>query len=126
MLSFNVIFIACFGLMEIALSGLLWGVTGYVFFRALGGDDRRWLIPALTVGTVYFLWEEMATTQVLGRIGISIADQDVAHWVGDAMASVDLLDVFLDFGTTLVGFHIGIRLLRRIAQHMTAPHHPVA
>lgn len=112
-----------FGLATMAMDAILWGVTGYVFFRLAGGRDEQWWIGAALVAAVYFLWADIAVGRLMQTVGVSIQNESISGFLGPDLWSIDPFDVILSVVPSVVGFRVGRALFLRAVPH-TRQHGP--
>ena len=117
----SLVLVGAFGIVLMALDALLWGVTGYVVFRLCGGRREHWVVGAVLVASVFFLWNEVVTTAVMSVIGISLENESVSAVLGDALGTIDVFDVVISFGSAFAGFKVGQVLVEKITVLQPTP-----
>ena len=119
----ELILIGLFGLITIAIEGLLWGMMGYVLFKYLRIADKFWIGGAVVFGFVYFLWEEIIMGQMIGKLGLQVNNQAVIDYVGDDLFTIDLSDLIFSLAAVIIGFRISQGIVKKMIKKNTKEVH---
>ncbi|TLX72595.1 hypothetical protein E9993_17310 [Labilibacter sediminis] len=110
----DIVVLALFGFISMALDGLLWGMMGYVVFKALSVKDRYWVMGALVSGLIYFMWDELIMGQMMGKLGMQIDNEAVMDFVGDDIFAIEASDLAFALVVVFIGFKVSQRIVQGI------------
>lgn len=109
----NILVLGVFGIVTIILNGILWGTTGYIFFRLFGGKEDKWFIGAIIVALVFVFWHSIITNRIINKVGFSIEDEEISNFLGDALGSINFFAVIINLVSAVIGFKIGQILVNK-------------
>jgi hypothetical protein len=115
----ELILIGLFGLMTLAIDGLLWGLLGYVVFKLLRIRDKYWVIGAILTGVIYFLWNDIVMKVIMKKLQLQINNESVSDVVGNSIYSLDFSDVIISFVVVFLGFMAGKRIIKALFSRIT-------
>ena len=103
-----------FGLLTLAVDGLLWGFAGNILFRYMGGNQDKWPVGAFFVWLAYFVYDEILMTNIMSNLGVSFENQEVTDFLGEDWLTFDLFDLATSIAVIFVGFKITQQIIYKV------------
>ncbi|MCW3788926.1 hypothetical protein [Plebeiibacterium sediminum] len=110
----ELIVIALFGILNIFIEGLLWGMMGYVIFKSLRINDKYWILGACVSGLIYFIWDEIITGGLVRKLQLKINNESVSNFIDSDMFTLDFSDLAFSVVALIVGFKISKSIVNKM------------
>ncbi len=108
----KIVIFTAYGFITMLLNPLLWGVTFYALFILITRSDRKWIIGGIASSLLFFLWDEIVCVQIMGAVGMSMGDEDIADFVGTDVWTTSVADAGISVGLAFAGFAVGRMIIR--------------